>query len=143
MADRWTASELTTLQNNLVEGITLNHIVQLLVPRTDGAIIQQAQKRGYRIEKSKDDSAQRFYKGVPRRNRRSSSSTVQATPVEDSESLTVSSTASVTHAEPPPIIANMNIEANNLAVKFLLENNLRTDSKMIYEQSLLVLKGML
>lgn len=131
MAALWSSHELSML-SNLSDGITLDQIMQFIPNRSAGAVIQQALKRNYRIETSKVDGIARFYQGVTRRR---GGRRMAAT-----NNLQVAVEVPTIQVEPPRIIVNTGLQANNLAIRMLTENNLSADPDIIYQLSLHILK---
>ncbi|HEX5329986.1 hypothetical protein [Sulfuricurvum sp.] len=131
MAQKWSPTELTTLLKYLNDGFPVYLMMRHIPYRSEGAIIQQALRRNYRIETYKDDGIKRFYHGVTRRR-----STV-------TENLEVSVAAEflMEHLEPETrIIAHDGLSANTLAVRMLTENDLRIDPDIVHTLSLYILK---
>lgn len=136
MAARWLQDELNTFEHNLVDGFPVQQMMELIPGRSEGAIIQKAQAFGFGVITSKEDGITRFYSGLKHRQgeeRIAATNDVQVAVAVEVPTLL---------AEPQRIVSHDALFANNLAVKFLVENNLSTDPKMVYEQSLLILKGL-
>ncbi|MDD3597089.1 hypothetical protein [Sulfuricurvum sp.] len=135
MAQQWSSNELSTLLKHLHDGFPVYLMMRHIPYRTEGAIIQQALRRNYRIETYKDDGIKRFYHGVTRRRGGQRIATTEDT------QLSVATEALIRHLEPETrIIQHDGLSANTLAVRMLTENNLSVDPDIVCMLSKHILK---
>ena len=135
MATRWTTEAVGTLGAMLLDNRSLSEIKMKITDRSDDAIVAKAKKM-FNYGEITIDGEIRFYPNMKNRKggkRRAATNDVQ---------VSVAASVPILRAEPRRIISHDALFANSLAIKFLVENNLSTDPKIIYEQSLLILKGL-
>ena len=144
MAAPWDENETRILAENIVDGLPVQSMKELIPIRGMGGIIQKAQQLDYGVKTSKVDGITRFYPNRKSRSRESRISTENDEPIGIVDTLEdiQFQQAVLEHIEPEAdIVPYDGFSANELAINILRDNGLDANPDIIRYLSIHILGG--